>query len=134
MKYNPFRPNNIVGPGMFVGRIDELHTVEQCLFQTKHGNPQHFLIEGERGIGKSSLLFITEHIARGTIPARDNNQMKFLTISVDMGGVTSQIDIVRIIARQFKASMNEREALKASSPSGRGSHAECRRPSRLVRR
>ena len=101
---------------MFVGRLDELHTVEQCLFQTKHGNPQHFLIEGERGIGKSSLLFITEHIARGTIPAtRDNNNMKFLTISVDMGGVTSQIDIVRIIARQFKASMSEREALKQSA-------------------
>jgi hypothetical protein len=29
---------------------------EQSLFQTKHGNPNHFIIEGERGIGKSSLF------------------------------------------------------------------------------
>jgi hypothetical protein len=41
--------------------------------------------------------------------------MKFLTVSVDMGGVASQIDIVRIIARQFKASIGEREALKKSA-------------------
>jgi hypothetical protein len=41
--------------------------------------------------------------------------VKFLTISVDMGGVTSQIDIVRIIARQFKESISEREALTQSA-------------------
>ena len=55
-KFNPFQPNKMVVPGMFTGRIEEMHTIEQCLFQAKHGNPQHFLVEGERGIGKSSVV------------------------------------------------------------------------------
>ena len=115
MKYNPFRPNNIVGPGMFVGRTDELATIEQCLFQTKNGNPQHFLIEGERGIGKSSLLFFSEHLAKGNVTFINKIKMNYLTISVDMGSVYDQIDIVRTIARQFKSSLGEREALKRSA-------------------
>jgi hypothetical protein len=58
-KYNPFRPNSIVTTGMFCGRFDEMKAAEQSLFQTKHENPKHFLISGERGIGKSSLLLST---------------------------------------------------------------------------
>ena len=114
MKYNPFRPNGIVAPGMFVGRIDELLTIEQCLHQARHGNPQHFLIEGERGIGKSSLLFLGEHIAKGTVNpiTAGASTMKFLTVSVDMGGVETQLDIVRAIARQLKQSLALRDALK----------------------
>lgn len=56
LKYNTFRPNNIITPGMFVGRLEEINAIERCLFQAKNGNPQHFLVQGERGIGKSSLL------------------------------------------------------------------------------
>lgn len=115
MKYNPFRPNGIVGPGMFVGRVEELNTIEQCLFQAKHGNPQHFLIEGERGIGKSSLLFFTEHVANGNVLTMDDHSLKFLTVSVDMGGVATQMDIVRTIARQLKISIGERETLKRTA-------------------
>ena len=52
---------------MFTGRLVELHTIEQSLFQAKNGNPQHFLIEGERGIGKSSLLLLAEILAMFTL-------------------------------------------------------------------
>ena len=56
----------MVGPGMFVGRGDEIRTVEKCLYQAKNGNPQHFLIQGERGIGKSSLfLYVKATAAQG---------------------------------------------------------------------
>jgi len=67
MKFNPFRPNGIVPPGAFAGRYAELQCLEKVLHQTKNGNPEHFLITGERGIGKSSLLFYMQSIADGTI-------------------------------------------------------------------
>jgi hypothetical protein len=69
MRFNPFRPNNIAPPGVFSGRSEEIDAIEQCLFQTKNNNPQHFLIEGERRIGKSSLLFLSETIAEGYVDA-----------------------------------------------------------------
>ena len=52
---------------MFVGRLDELDTIERALFQSKNGNPQHFLVQGERGIGKSSLFTFVEAIADGRL-------------------------------------------------------------------
>jgi Cdc6-like AAA superfamily ATPase len=64
VRYNPFRPGSIVSPGMFSGRYEELEGTEHALFQTKNGNPHHFLIEGERGIGKSSLLFSLQMVAK----------------------------------------------------------------------
>lgn len=116
MKFNPFRPNNMVGPGMFVGRIDELDTIEQCLFQTQNANPQHFLIEGERGIGKSSLLFLTKHIANGTVPSRlINKVMKFLVVDVDLGSVETQLDIVQAIGRRLRTAIGERDGLKRTA-------------------
>lgn len=102
----------MVSPGIFTGRVEELNTIEQCLFQTKHENPQHFLVEGERGIGKSSLLFVADIIAQGAIEDRDSNRMKFLTVSVDMAGVESQLDIVRAIARQLKESVGQHAVIK----------------------
>ena len=71
MKFNPFVPNGIAFPGMFFGRSDEIGTIEQSLFQTLNGNPQHLLISGERGIGKSSLLNYADLIARGDIEVED---------------------------------------------------------------
>jgi Cdc6-like AAA superfamily ATPase/biotin operon repressor len=113
MKFNPFKPGSIVTHGMFVGRLDELYTIEQCLYQTIHNNPQHFLIEGERGIGKSSLLTLADAIASGVVtPLRFNDKMSFLTISVDMGGVYSQLDVIKTIARELKSSLSDRETLK----------------------
>lgn len=83
MKFNPFRPNSIVAPGMFCGRYQEIRSVEQCLFQTKHGNPQHFLIEGERGIGKSSLMLFAEWMAKGQFQAERANKFHFMVISFE---------------------------------------------------
>lgn len=112
MRFNPFRPNSIVGPGMFSGRTEEIDTIEQCLFQTKHGNPQHFLIQGERGIGKSSLLLVVDALASGKWKPVDDEKFNFLSISVDIGGALDQLDIVRSITKQLKNQIDEREKLK----------------------
>lgn len=77
MKYNPFKSGSIVHPGMFAGRIDELKSIDNYFFQTKNGNGSSFIIHGERGIGKSSLLFLTELIARGEIISISDNKYSF---------------------------------------------------------
>lgn len=112
LKYNPFQPNTMVAPGMFVGRLEEIDTIEQSLFQAKNGNPQHFLIEGERGIGKSSLLLLISGYAGGLVASHSSGEFRFLTLSVDMGGVDTQLDIVRCIARALKQAIADRDALK----------------------
>lgn len=107
----------MVNPGMFVGRVDELQAVDRCLFQAKNGNPQHFLVLGERGIGKSSLLYYVELIASGKIKGFNQVGMRFLTVSIDLGNCPTQFDIIRKIARGLKQAAGEhliaREAAKA---------------------
>lgn len=111
-KFNPFRPNSIVTPGMFHGRIDEISCVAQSLFQTKHGNPQHFLIEGERGIGKSSLFFIVEKQASGQIPIEANIYVNFLVVNIELNTSHTYIDIIKTIAADLKRAISEREKVK----------------------
>jgi Holliday junction resolvasome RuvABC ATP-dependent DNA helicase subunit len=65
MKFNPFRPNSIATDDLFQGRMDEMLFIEKSLFQTKNEKPQHFLIEGERGLGKSSLFLRVAQRAKG---------------------------------------------------------------------
>lgn len=113
MKYNPFRPNGIIAPGMFHGRLPELEAVEQALFQTKNSNPSHFLIQGERGIGKSSFFLVTKWIANGSMTHREDGRFNFLVLSVDLGDANTQLDIIRAIGREFRTALNEREQLKA---------------------
>lgn len=108
-KYNPFRPNNMVGPGMFVGRLDEIEAIESCLIQARNGNPQHFLVMGERGIGKSSLLFYVEIVASGKIQSPDL-ECKFLVVSVDLGDCGDQLDIIRQIGRGLKQALSDHQS------------------------
>jgi len=115
MKFNPFRPNGITAPGMFQGRISEIDNAEQCLFQAKNENPVHFLIQGERGIGKSSLFFIIEAIAKGKIPTRTGVKLNFLVVSLDLGDSNTALDIVRTISREIKTTINEHEYLKTKA-------------------
>lgn len=115
MKYNAFRPHGIISPGMFQGRIDEIVALERCLFQTVHGNPAHFLIQGERGIGKSSLFFLLEHIAGGTIKATDNQSFHFIVVNIDLGDVTSQLDIVRSIGRGLRKAIEEKRLIETKA-------------------
>ena len=83
MRYNPFMPNGIISHGMFHGRVAEIDAIEKCLHQAKHGNPTHFPIQGERGIGKSSLFFIIQAQAEGKVQLSDDSRLNFLVVSID---------------------------------------------------
>lgn len=111
MKFNPFRPDGMVAPGMFTGRLEEIEAIEQSLFQAKNGNPHHFLIQGERGIGKSSLFFYVQIMASGdSRPPRPS--LKFITVSVDLIGAETQFDIIRCVGRGLKSELSVAQPAK----------------------
>lgn len=112
LKFNPFKPNSLVNVGMFSGRGEELNTIEKCLFQARHGNPQHFLIEGERGIGKSSLFFFVQILATGRIPSTLDQKYNFLVVFADLAQCANSVDVVREIGSALKVSIAERSQLK----------------------
>ena len=79
MKINPYKPNSPISPGMFAGRIDEIKELEKGLFQTKNGQSSNFLITGERGIGKSSLLNLIKPTAKGTFESIYYGNLNFIS-------------------------------------------------------
>lgn len=109
---NPFRPNYPIKPGMFVGRSDELHRLEAQLMQTRAGSPANFLIMGERGIGKSSLLMYLKYVAEGAIPI-DDAEVKFLVVDTDIDQSTSQIGLVKKIELGLRQQLNRSEPARA---------------------
>lgn len=113
LKFNPFRPNEIVHPGMFAGRYNEFLALEKTLFQTKHGNPTHFLIDGERGIGKSSLLLNLTWAARGEVtPFEHPQNFNFITVSISLDSSHTYSDIVHSIASELGRQISARAQLK----------------------
>jgi hypothetical protein len=112
MKYNPFRPNSIVSPKLFHGREEEMKFIEQSLFQTKYGNPQHFLIEGERGLGKSSLFLMVEQQASGKLPLGNSDYVNFIVINIELDSTQSIFEILKCIANEFKRALSEKEKVK----------------------
>jgi len=117
LKFNPYVPSGIAFPGMFIGRIDEIHAIEQALFQTKHSNPQHIIISGERGIGKSSLLYVADLIARGELDS-GNPDFNFLTVSTDLAGIHSQGGIIKQIGRELRSKLRMHEKLQEKAKKG----------------
>lgn len=95
-KINPFKPGNPVSISMFVGRIKELKRLIQSLYQTKACNPINFLLSGERGIGKSSLLFYLTAVAKGIIPS-DKDNFNFCVVEIDINESTTQLGLMKKI-------------------------------------
>jgi hypothetical protein len=113
-KYNPFRPDKIVPPFMFCGRMEELRFLDHCLLQTKNGNPQHFLIEGERGIGKSSLLLSELFVATGKVRTLDGDKtLDFIVVEVSLEPEDTYFSVIKRIIHQLKSAIGERDKLKA---------------------
>ncbi len=113
-KYNPFKPGSIIHPGMFHGRIPEIRAIENAFFQTVNGNPTSFLIHGERGIGKSSLLFLLDNVARGTIPTLDGSKLDILTVNVELEPSDTYTELTAKIAREFTRTLDRSEAVRKS--------------------
>lgn len=103
LKVNPFRPGSIVTPGMFSGRMAELEALERCLAQTRAGNPTHFMIHGERGIGKSSLMLVLNYVAQGDLPPVDEEMGRFTfrVIRIDLDAGCGRGDILAAVSRKL---------------------------------
>jgi hypothetical protein len=113
-KYNPFRPDKMAPPGIFCGRMDELGAIETCLLQTKMGNPQHFLIEGEKGLGKSSLLLCEYYVATGKIETlKSRKKLDFIVVSISLQAEDDYYSIIKKILSSLKGEIAGRNALKA---------------------
>ena len=70
---DPFFPSRPVDdPDRFAGRSTQVDEAIDSLFQISNGNPKHTIITGDRGIGKSSMLFQTRLVAQGDnrLPSR----------------------------------------------------------------
>jgi len=106
VRFNPFSPGSLVPPGVFAGRLEESKALERMLFSTRHGNPQHFLLHGERGIGKSSLSYIHEFAASGRISGWENQNYNFLTV----GLILEPSDTYESILRKLGSGLRRRLA------------------------
>jgi hypothetical protein len=94
---------------MFSGRLNELVSMEQALFQTKQGNPHHILIHGERGIGKSSLLYCQQLVAEGQIDPFEGEKFRFLAVSLELEPSNTYLDIVEKIGSELQREIAKRE-------------------------
>ena len=113
-KYNPFRPDKIAPPGIFCGRIDELDAIDRYLLQTKNGNPQHFLVEGERGIGKSSIFLCEQLVAAGKLETLETEaKLDFIVVSITLHEKDDYFAIIKKISAGLNRELKKRNALKA---------------------
>jgi AAA ATPase domain len=112
-KINPFKPHSPVSPGMFVGRVLELERLETNLLQTRAGNPSNFMITGERGIGKSSLLNYVKALAQGKVTTLDSEVLRFLVVDTDIDQNTTQVGLAK------KIELGLREGLGQDEPARR---------------
>ena len=103
-KINPFRPNYPVGAKLFVGRNEELEQLANGLFQTASGNPSNFLIIGDRGCGKSSLLKFVKSAVSGEIEDDRFADLDFISVS---NILDSRTDIPGVI-QQFCSRLDEK--------------------------
>jgi Cdc6-like AAA superfamily ATPase len=93
---------------MFIGRLQEVQRLEQALIQSRSGEPAHFMITGERGIGKTSLLFYLKFLAQGHIPYNTVN-FKFLILDLDVDGTTTQLGLIRRIQMHLERQLGQSE-------------------------
>lgn len=112
MRFNPFRPNSIVAPGMFSGRFEETEAIQRSLNQTKNGNPRHFLLEGERGIGKSSLMLVASALAMEKADSEEKKGFDFLTVEVELNDAITYLGMIRAIAMALRTQLRQREHLR----------------------
>ena len=105
-------PNYPINPGMFVGRLEELESLERILLQTRAGQPANFIISGERGIGKTSLLNYIRDVAQGFIPIGEK-KLKYLVVETDIDQNTTQMGLIQKIELGIRRELSKTEKIKS---------------------
>lgn len=108
---NPFVPHNPIGRQMFIGRTTEIARLESVLMHAKNRKPINFLITGERGIGKTSLLYYLMAIAR-SYGDTDEESYNFLIVDIAIEERSTLTDIVKKIAYSLNKELAKTERAK----------------------
>lgn len=111
-KINPFKPNSPAPVAMFAGRTEEIDALDKGLYQTKNSNSSHFLITGDRGIGKSSLLMLLRYLSRGEITSPDYETFNFVTINSIISDRTDLVTFVKLIERSISREIGKIEKVR----------------------
>jgi hypothetical protein len=93
---------------MFVGRVTELDKLEAALLQTRAGQSANFMLTGERGIGKTSLLDYLKDVAAGLIDI-GSEKVSFLVIETDIDQKTTQLGLVRKVELGLRRELGKSE-------------------------
>src|SRR5690349_10546689 len=96
MDINPFSPNSPSIPGMFAGRLYEIESIEKAMLQTRANKAHGFLLLGQRGIGKTSLVNFLKYQAEGVVKTA-GERLNFLVIEIDVTKETSQFTLIKKI-------------------------------------
>ena len=97
---------------MFVGRVDELDKLEAHLLQTRAGQPVNFMLTGERGIGKTSLLDYIKYVARGSLDVA-GEKLNFLVVETDLDERTSQLALAKKIELGLRRELSKSEKARS---------------------
>ena len=77
----------------------------------------HFLVEGERGLGKSSLFLRIADQASGKAPLEDGSFVNFIVLNLELDANQSFFDILKMLAAEFKRAIAERDKIKTLAAS-----------------
>jgi hypothetical protein len=97
---------------MFVGRTAQLDALEDALVQTKSGSPRGFMLTGERGIGKTSLLSYLKFLAQGSFESSKGDKFKFLIIDLDLDRNSTDVGLIRRIEIALRRALAKTEVAR----------------------
>jgi hypothetical protein len=90
--------------------------MERMLAHTRRGNPQNFILHGERGIGKSSLMYVQQLVASGEISGWQDAKFSFVTVDVTLEPSDNYEAILRKLGsglnRALKSHQRAKEVVK----------------------
>jgi hypothetical protein len=109
---NPFIPHHPIDAKHFVGRSDELRRLEASLEHTKRRKPINFMITGDRGIGKTSLLNYVQAMAR-SYSDKSEESFRFIVVNIQTENTTTQLDFVRKVELSLRHELDRTEVARA---------------------
>jgi hypothetical protein len=103
---------------MFVGRLSQVDALEEALLQTRAGRPKGFMLTGERGIGKTSLLQYFKWLAQGHISIRDDEKVNFLVVELDLDANSTDLGLIRRVELGIKRELSKSEPARSFLSNG----------------
>jgi hypothetical protein len=98
---------------MFVGRLAQLEALEEALLQTRAGRPKGFMLTGERGIGKTSLLQYFKWVAQGHIGIGDGDKVNFLVVELDLDASSTDLGLIRRVQLGLSRELSKTEPARS---------------------